>query len=311
MTLRYPLNIGTFMSSNEMVRKHHTRQANTHVDIKTATSLFYIGLIALVANLMLLSIPPVSLFLILILFVQKRWKINNSLLKMALLLALLPLLVYLSVLAFQIILILLLSGISSLGSGVYIEFSKFSEMLYIVSDIFPAMMALSIALISAVLLILNIVFPICKIIIRITLTPLLLALMLTSFLFGLFGGLKSYADSVNYLSGEFKNPVELIIDKKVDDYHIRAYRTDYEGALGSFGVEVKQEKDLPFQLKLVKYVSNYYHCDTVQLDVLNNHSIRIKPNIYSHNTNADISLPKIFYLKPFYETNFLKFVSQK
>ena len=282
--------------SSETIRKYDLPHS---IDIQTATALFYIGLMGLMANLVYFYAPIASLFIILLLFIQKRWHINNVLLKIAVVLTLMPLLINLSAALLQQIVILIMGRISSLGSDIQIKFAKENELFYVISEIVFVMMLLSSAGISAALLLLNIIFPICKKLIRIIISPLFLVSMLVSFFLSLLGGLEAYSDSIDYLTGKFKMPVELIIDKKINDYHIRAYRTNYGGALGAFSVQVTQEKDLPFQLKFVREISQYDHCDRIQLDLLSDHTIRIKPEIDSHETNHELSLPKIFYLKPF------------
>lgn len=119
---------------------------------------------------------------------------------------------------------------------------------------------------------------------------------------GFFLGIANFINLLeftNYLNSGIDYRRVLIIDKKVDDFYIRAYRTNYQGALGAFGVEIEQEKYLPFNLKFVRDISSYYHCDKVQIDILNNHVIRIKPDFDEHETNIDLKSPKIFNLKPF------------
>ncbi|MBA3662250.1 MAG: hypothetical protein H0W64_11000 [Gammaproteobacteria bacterium] len=287
------------------------------LDINTAKSLVYIGLIILTAYLIYFYVPAASFVLILVLFLQKKRKIENHLIKLAVIATLLPLFMNLFFGSLQQLLIIIFSGFASLRSGIHVDFSNpaYNFLFKSLSFFNVFLSCIAIATLFATLLLLNILFPIWKKNIRILSCFLISIPLIISVFFVLMLGIANifnYFEFTSYLdSGVNQETRKLITNKKIDDFYIRAYRTDYQGALGAFGVEVEQEKDLPFYLKFVRDISSYYHCDTAQIDVLNNHTIRIKPNFDGHETNDDLKSPKIFYLKQFYTTKFLKFLNSK
>lgn len=235
---------------------------------------------------------------------------------MAVISVLLPLLINLFFVSLKELIIISFDGFSSLKSNIQISFLNptYNFLFQSLSLFNILLLCIAIATIFSTLLLLNILFPVWKKNIRILFCCLFSIFLIISVFFVIMLGIANifnYFDFMSYLdSGVNKETRKLIINKKIDDFYIRAYRTNYQGALGAFGVEVDQEKHLPFNLKFVRDISSYYHCDNVQIEILNNHAIRIKPDFDEHETNTDLKSPKIFYLKPFYATKLLKFVSQ-
>lgn len=77
-----------------------------------------------------------------------------------------------------------------------------------------------------------------------------------------------------------------IHDYNFKSYSISVYRTD-GGATTSYGVVVRQEKEVIFGLLLVKNLYSKYHRDDIPIKILNNHEIeiegkriRLKRNVY-------------------------------
>ncbi len=134
------------------------------LDINTATSLVYMGLIILTAYLTYFYTPVISLVLIFVLCFQRKWKIENHLIKLTVLAMLLPLLTNLFFVSLKEIIIISFNGFSYLKSDMEVHFTNptynlLFKALHLVNQFLTCVV---IATISATQLLLNIAFPIGK-----------------------------------------------------------------------------------------------------------------------------------------------------
>jgi hypothetical protein len=269
-----------------------TNVVNLHSDV---TASFYICLVTLFAYIIFIATknnmfsltPLLSLGIIITLRVKQHWIIENSWRQTIVSLLTLPLIISTSLTIYKQLSLLLMGGISSIGSDVRLDFSN--ATLYTIQHNFLYLCLPAITILSFWVLLVNLSRPIIRKLFRITLGILLPIVII-------FGG---FSTVLLWGSGS-----HLIKEIKINDYFMRVYELGYSGATSGSGiaVDIMQEKDLPMGVKFVKSIIHYAKCDNAQIDIIGINTIRITPLVCAADANA---IAQNITLLPFHETPFL------